>query len=106
MPSNTSVSRPARTRSDGRRRRSSAVVSPAPAPTPEAVTAAAIAPAVAVVAGSFAELGVPTPLVASLAQGGITTPFPIQNATLPDSLAGRDVLGRGRTGSGLSLIHI
>ena len=100
MPSNTSVSRPARTRSDGRRRRSSAAVSPAPASTPEAVTAAAIAPAVAVVAGSFAELGVPTPLVASLAQGGITTPFPIQNATLPDSLAGRDVLGRGRTGSG------
>src|SRR3954451_1835549 len=49
---------------------------------------------------SFAELGVPAPLVASLATGGITTPFPIQSATLPDSLAGRDVLGRGRTGSG------
>ncbi len=50
--------------------------------------------------GSFAELGVPAPIVAALARGGITTPFPIQNATLPDSLAGRDVLGRGRTGSG------
>ncbi|MGH3498101.1 MAG: DEAD/DEAH box helicase [Nocardioidaceae bacterium] len=48
----------------------------------------------------FAELGVPTPLVDALAARGITAPFPIQAATLPDSLAGRDVLGRGRTGSG------
>ncbi len=49
---------------------------------------------------TFAGLGVPAPLVASLATRGITSPFPIQAATLPDSLAGRDVLGRGRTGSG------
>ncbi|MBW9214969.1 DEAD/DEAH box helicase [Mumia sp. zg.B53] len=49
---------------------------------------------------TFADLGVPAPLVASLAERGITTPFPIQAASLPDSLAGRDVLGRGRTGSG------
>jgi superfamily II DNA/RNA helicase len=49
---------------------------------------------------TFAELGVPTALVEALARGGITTPFPIQTATLPDTLAGRDVLGRGRTGSG------
>lgn len=49
---------------------------------------------------TFASLGVPAPLVASLAGGGIVSPFPIQTATLPDSLAGRDVLGRGRTGSG------
>lgn len=48
----------------------------------------------------FADLGVPTSLVALLAERGITTPSPIQAATLPDSLAGRDVLGRGRTGSG------
>jgi superfamily II DNA/RNA helicase len=48
----------------------------------------------------FAELGVPAGLVSALADLGITTPFPIQSATLPDSLAGRDVLGRGRTGSG------
>jgi len=48
----------------------------------------------------FAELGVPSALVAVLATQGVTTPFPIQRATLPDSLAGRDVLGRGRTGSG------
>jgi superfamily II DNA/RNA helicase len=49
---------------------------------------------------TFSELGVPSVLTAALAELGITTPFPIQAATLPDSLAGRDVLGRGRTGSG------
>ncbi len=49
---------------------------------------------------AFARLGVPTPLVDVLAGLDITTPTPIQAATLPDSLAGRDVLGRGRTGSG------
>jgi superfamily II DNA/RNA helicase len=49
---------------------------------------------------TFADLGVPAPIVAALAENGITSPFPIQSATLPDSLAGRDVLGRGRTGSG------
>jgi superfamily II DNA/RNA helicase len=49
---------------------------------------------------TFADLGVPQRLVDVLAAQGITTPFPIQSATLPDSLAGRDVLGRGRTGSG------
>jgi superfamily II DNA/RNA helicase len=49
---------------------------------------------------SFATLGLPDPLVRVLAAGGVTRPFPIQAATLPDALAGRDVLGRGRTGSG------
>ncbi|HEX8627022.1 MAG TPA: DEAD/DEAH box helicase [Catenuloplanes sp.] len=49
---------------------------------------------------TFADLGVPAALTAVLAADGITTAFPIQVATLPDSLAGRDVLGRGRTGSG------
>ncbi len=49
---------------------------------------------------SFADLGVPAQLSAILAAQGITSPTPIQAATLPDSLAGRDVLGRGRTGSG------
>ncbi len=51
----------------------------------------------------FAHLGVPAPVVASLEASGISTPFPIQTATLPDSLAGRDVLGRGRTGSGKTI---
>ncbi|MGB3258661.1 MAG: DEAD/DEAH box helicase [Ornithinimicrobium sp.] len=49
---------------------------------------------------SFAALGVPAPLVAVLTHRGITEPTPIQQATLPDSMSGRDVLGRGRTGSG------
>ena len=49
---------------------------------------------------TFAALGVPTALASVLEAAGITTPTPIQAATLPDSLAGRDVLGRGRTGSG------
>ena len=49
---------------------------------------------------TFASLGVPESLTSILAASGITTPTPIQAATLPDSLAGRDVLGRGRTGSG------
>lgn len=52
---------------------------------------------------SFTDLGVPAALARSLAQRGITDPFPIQTATLPDTLAGRDVLGRGRTGSGKTL---
>ncbi|MBB1021820.1 DEAD/DEAH box helicase, partial [Dietzia sp. E1] len=49
---------------------------------------------------SFADLGVPSPLLDVLSGAGITTPTPIQSATLPDALSGRDVLGRGRTGSG------
>ncbi|MGY1748763.1 DEAD/DEAH box helicase [Modestobacter sp. SYSU DS0511] len=52
---------------------------------------------------SWADLGVPAPLVEVLTASGLTSPFPIQVATLPDSLAGRDVLGRGRTGSGKTL---
>src|ERR1700757_3974472 len=52
---------------------------------------------------TFAELGVPAPLINVLTTRGITDPFPIQVATLPDTLAGRDVLGRGKTGSGKTL---
>ncbi|MFT3877086.1 MAG: DEAD/DEAH box helicase [Propioniciclava sp.] len=52
---------------------------------------------------SFDSLGVPPVLLAPLAARDITSPFPIQVATLPDTLAGRDVLGRGRTGSGKTL---
>jgi superfamily II DNA/RNA helicase len=57
-------------------------------------------PAPAAGAAGFAALGVPEVLVKALEAQGILEPFPIQAATLPDSLAGRDVLGRGRTGSG------
>jgi len=52
---------------------------------------------------AFAELDMPAPLLAALTAQGVTVPFPIQGATLPNSLAGRDVLGRGRTGSGKTL---
>jgi superfamily II DNA/RNA helicase len=52
---------------------------------------------------TFSTLGVPAPLVAVLGTYGITEPFPIQVDTLPDTLAGRDVLGRGKTGSGKTL---
>ncbi|WP_235545428.1 DEAD/DEAH box helicase [Phycicoccus sp. Soil802] len=48
----------------------------------------------------FADLGIHPRVIAALKERGIDLPFPIQAATLPDSLAGRDVLGRGRTGSG------
>ncbi|GFJ90196.1 hypothetical protein Prum_038380 [Phytohabitans rumicis] len=52
---------------------------------------------------TFADLGLPAPLVRELDREGITTPFEIQAATVPDALAGRDVLGRGQTGSGKTL---
>ncbi|MEU5199872.1 DEAD/DEAH box helicase, partial [Streptomyces scabiei] len=52
---------------------------------------------------TFATLGLPEGVVRKLAQNGVTTPFPIQAATIPDALAGKDILGRGRTGSGKTL---
>ncbi|AGL13838.1 RNA helicase [Actinoplanes sp. N902-109] len=52
---------------------------------------------------SFADLGLPVELVRVLNRDGITAPFEIQAATMPDALAGRDVLGRGQTGSGKTL---
>jgi superfamily II DNA/RNA helicase len=70
----------------------------APVSTASPVSTPAPAPA-----ATFAELGVPRVLTDLLTAEGITAPFPIQAATLPDALAGRDVLGRGRTGSGKTL---
>ena len=64
---------------------------------PETVTPAL--PAV----GAFDELDMPAALLKTLVAQGVTEPFPIQAATLPNSLAGRDILGRGRTGSGKTL---
>ncbi|MEU5729717.1 MULTISPECIES: DEAD/DEAH box helicase [Streptomyces] len=52
---------------------------------------------------TFADLGLPEQIVRKLAQNGVTTPFPIQAATIPDAMAGKDILGRGRTGSGKTL---
>jgi superfamily II DNA/RNA helicase len=54
-------------------------------------------------AATFAELEMPKALLTALTREGVTEPFPIQSATLPDAIAGRDVLGRGRTGSGKTL---
>jgi superfamily II DNA/RNA helicase len=72
-------------------------VTPAPRSTPAGVSE------VAALGNTFADFGVPAPLVSVLTGTGISTPFPIQAATLPDSLAGLDILGRGRTGSGKTL---
>ena len=75
----------------------------------QSTPAAAGTPSVNAAAGSnpsFAGLGVPAALVKALAAAGISEPFPIQAATLPDTLAGRDVLGRGRTGSGKTLAFV
>jgi superfamily II DNA/RNA helicase len=58
-----------------------------------------------VLPATFGSLGVPVPLVAALAAAGITAPFPIQAVTLPDALAGHDILGQGRTGSGKTLAY-
>ncbi|MEU2157143.1 DEAD/DEAH box helicase [Streptomyces sp. NPDC019396] len=63
------------------------------------VTVTAALPAVA----TFGELDMPAELLKTLTDLGLNEPFPIQAATLPNSLAGRDVLGRGRTGSGKTL---
>ncbi|MFD8350517.1 DEAD/DEAH box helicase [Streptomyces coelicoflavus] len=75
-----------------------AVAASAVTESPEAVEApeAALEP-------TFADLGLPEGVVRKLAQNGVTTPFPIQAATIPDALAGKDILGRGRTGSGKTL---
>ncbi|MGY1734355.1 DEAD/DEAH box helicase [Geodermatophilus sp. SYSU D01045] len=107
-PTPTGTSRPRRRRG-GRGRGASG----APAPATTAAPATTPAPPQEIPAGdvatvlpsdaTFAELGVPAPLVEVLTASGITAPFPIQVATLPDSLAGRDVLGRGRTGSGKTI---
>ena len=52
---------------------------------------------------SFEELGLGGNIVRALTELGAASPFPIQAATIPDVLAGRDVLGRGRTGSGKTI---
>jgi superfamily II DNA/RNA helicase len=72
--------------------------------TPEAVEAVEATPEVVEApTKTFADLGVPAEIVRVLTREGITTPFEIQAATVPDAMAGRDVLGRGQTGSGKTL---
>ncbi|MEU4068376.1 DEAD/DEAH box helicase [Streptomyces wedmorensis] len=72
-----------------------------PAPKDEFTAPSTVTPALP--ATAFTDLGLPAAVLDVLAREGVTTPFPIQAATLPDALAGRDVLGRGRTGSGKTL---
>ena len=103
MPSNTSQSpsharrRPSRPRPAGQRS-----AAPRQSEPRDTAPAADLTPTTSVVPdiGSFAELEIPAPVVAALTKTGITKPFAIQAATLLDSLAGRDVIGRGKTGSG------
>ncbi|MFC7449949.1 DEAD/DEAH box helicase [Rhodococcus daqingensis] len=52
---------------------------------------------------TFAEIGLPAPVIAALGRNGITVPSPIQAMSVPDALAGRNVLGRAQTGSGKTL---
>ncbi|WP_246023971.1 DEAD/DEAH box helicase [Nocardia yunnanensis] len=66
-------------------------------------TSPAAAPPVGANAATFADLGLPVVLVQALRRSGIDRPFPIQQAVIPDILAGRDVLGRAATGSGKTL---
>ncbi|MFF2651133.1 DEAD/DEAH box helicase [Streptomyces sp. NPDC058045] len=82
-------------RSGGHGRRTSAPQGEFALPT----TITAAIPAVE----DFADLDMSAQLLAELGRQGVTVPFPIQGATLPNSLAGRDILGRGRTGSGKTL---
>ncbi|MER6777034.1 MULTISPECIES: DEAD/DEAH box helicase [unclassified Streptomyces] len=79
------------------RQKSAPVARPQEFTMPEPLT-----PALAPVA-AFEDMGMPEALLKTLAAQGVTEPFPIQAATLPNSIAGRDLLGRGRTGSGKTL---
>jgi superfamily II DNA/RNA helicase len=92
---------PRRPSHQGRPRRPAPTRTPVVSELERALTAALSAPAPA--PATFAELGLPGPLVAALGEQGIAAPFAIQARALPDALAGRDVLGRAQTGSGKTL---
>ncbi|WP_405069999.1 DEAD/DEAH box helicase [Kribbella sp. NBC_01510] len=110
QPQSTSASRPRRRRRSGDRRNGSSAAAlfgpPAETGRPSKVAVSnnasydEVDEMVVPDNLTFADLGVPETLVTALSATGVTKPFPIQAATLPDSLAGKDVLGRGRTGSG------
>ncbi|WP_408909643.1 DEAD/DEAH box helicase [Streptomyces solicavernae] len=111
MIGTTSSARPARgTRNGGNGTRNGGNTNRRRAATPrrtvppqgEFAVPESITPALPAVT-SFAELDLPEALLGTLTAQGVTEPFPIQAATLPNSLAGRDLLGRGRTGSGKTL---
>src|SRR4249919_3363055 len=106
MTTSAPSSRGARRRNGGRRpgaERPVRVAEPTFAThAPTTPTLASTAPATEYIT-DFVALGVPAPLIAVLAARDVTTAFPIQSATLPDSLLGYDVLGRGKTGSGKTI---
>ncbi|MEO8267488.1 MAG: DEAD/DEAH box helicase, partial [Ilumatobacteraceae bacterium] len=104
MTTSTSSSRGARRRNGGRRpgAERTARIEPSVSTAPNArPVPAPVAPIDYIT--DFAALGVPAPLIKVLADRDVLTAFPIQSATLPDSLAGSDVLGRGKTGSGKTI---
>src|SRR3954453_22886867 len=78
-------------------------VPPLPLTTPHEPGASRPALLRSPVPSTFADLGVPAPIVSLLAEQGITTAFPIQALTLPDALAGRDLCGKAPTGSGKTI---
>ncbi|MBO1333497.1 DEAD/DEAH box helicase [Streptomyces sp. VRA16 Mangrove soil] len=102
----TSSARPSRRRPSrpaaGKRRGSEQQRRQQPTPPREFTMPENTTPALPPVA-DFADLDMPAALLKTLGEQGVTEPFPIQAATLPNSLAGRDLLGRGRTGSGKTL---
>ncbi|MFD4183280.1 DEAD/DEAH box helicase, partial [Rhodococcus sp. NPDC058514] len=77
---------------------SAAPVSPEEQALPESPSPAEETPTI-----TFAEIGLPAPVVAALAKNGITIPSPIQAMSVPDAIAGKNVLGRAQTGSGKTL---
>ncbi|MFI9583110.1 DEAD/DEAH box helicase [Streptomyces sp. NPDC052236] len=102
----TTRKRPVTSRAQGPARGSGSGSGKAPArkaaPPQEFTLPESIVPALPAVE-AFDELDMPAALLKTLVAQGVTEPFPIQAATLPNCLAGRDILGRGRTGSGKTL---
>ncbi|HEX3088929.1 MAG TPA: DEAD/DEAH box helicase, partial [Ilumatobacteraceae bacterium] len=105
MTTSTSNGRGARRRNGGRRtgtERTQHVAEPQfPTRTETVVPTEPVVPKNYIT--DFVALGVPAPLIAVLAKRDVLSAFPIQSATLPDSLKGHDVLGRGKTGSGKTI---
>ncbi|AEW99402.1 DEAD/DEAH box helicase [Streptantibioticus cattleyicolor] len=94
--------RPGRSRGGSGARRAGRPQAAPAAPQREFALPETVTPALPA-ADAFDALDMPAVLVKTLAEQGVTEPFPIQAATLPNALAGRDILGRGRTGSGKTL---
>ena len=105
MTISTPSPRGARRRNNGRHQGAARQVRPFEQPIQNRITPVAPTEATAPIdyPTDFLELGVPEDLIKVLAARGVTTAFPIQAATLPDSLKGHDVLGRGKTGSGKTI---